>query len=40
MADRARRLQAGAVDHFDPEIGMDTAELWEFIGATQTSQPR
>ena len=26
---------AGEVDHFDPELGLDTAELWEFIGATQ-----
>ena len=26
---------AGAVDHFDPRLGLDTAELWEFIGATQ-----
>ncbi len=29
---------AGAVEHFDPEIGIDTAELWEFIGATQADE--
>ena len=28
----------GAVDHFDPELGLDTAELWEFIGATQADE--
>jgi type I restriction enzyme, R subunit len=26
---------AGERDHFDPEAGLDTAQLWEFIGATQ-----
>ena len=26
---------AGTPDHFDPRMGLDTAELWEFIGATQ-----
>jgi len=26
---------AGTPGNFDPEVGLDTAELWEFIGATQ-----
>ena len=30
--------RAGAADHFDPEVGLDTAELWELIGATVTRQ--